>query len=179
MGLNVHHKNNKIKIWFLVIFLTILSVVIIILYLKKSINTNLIKSPSYQPTTNQPKVDANQTKNKGETTPVTGVDLNKNTTEIPVSKGAELSINKLEQSNGIITYTAKISGSISNNGICSATYTNDISKPVTRSSTPNNLTCGPVDIPEGEFSAIGNWVLTVRYFADNVQLITTQNIEVK
>lgn len=106
------------------------------------------------------------------------VDNTKTTDDIPVAKETEVAIKELVQQNGSITYTATIENP-GESGTCSATFTNDNDRPVVRTTTAEGSNCGPVAIPEAEFSTLGQWTLTLRYYTNNTQAVTTQTIEIK
>jgi hypothetical protein len=106
------------------------------------------------------------------------VDNTKTTDNIPVAKETKVSIKDLAQQNGSITYSATIENP-GESGTCSATFTHDNDRPVVRTTTAEESTCGPVVIPEAEFSTLGQWTLTLRYYTNNTQAITTKTIEIK
>lgn len=106
------------------------------------------------------------------------VDNTKTTNDIPVAKETNVTIEKLSQENGSITYSATI-GNPGESGTCSATFSNNTDRPVTRTTTAEGPSCGPVSIPEAEFSTLGTWTLTLRYYTNNTQAVATQTIEIK
>lgn len=126
----------------------------------------------------QNKSDVTNPQTKGIAEPNNDVDSSKNTSEIPVSDSTSVEITSLQQGNGQITYSAKFTGQ-SSDGTCSATFTNELARPVIRTTPAKDSICGPVSIPETEFTTLGNWVLTVRYYKDNTQAVATKSIEVK
>jgi len=106
------------------------------------------------------------------------VDVSQTTNNVPVSPTTTIEVSDLSQSNGAINYTAKISGA-STGGTCNANFSNDIARPVSRTTSASNGACGPVSIPETEFSTIGQWKLTLRYYTNDTQAVITKDIEVK
>lgn len=108
----------------------------------------------------------------------TNVDASKSPNTIPVSTTTSVEITNLQQSNGKVIYAATVTNP-AGSGTCSAVFTNDIAKPVTRTTGADGTSCGPVSIPESEFSAIGTWTLTLRYYTDGTQAVTTKTIDVK
>lgn len=119
----------------------------------------------------------NQTKTKANDS-IKGVDGTKNSSEIPVSNTTSIEITELSQVGQLINYSATINNS-SSNGICSASFTKEGSLPVKKDDTISGNKCGPFSISANTFDSIGEWTLTLRYFADNAQAVTTSKIEVK
>lgn len=108
----------------------------------------------------------------------TDVDITKSTSEVPVSETLHVKITDLTQGGRGITYRATISDS-AKDGTCSATFTNSLDRPVIRTTASRNNVCGPVTIPETEFSALGIWTLTLRFYTDNVQAVDTKTVEIQ
>jgi hypothetical protein len=106
------------------------------------------------------------------------VDNTKTTDNIPVSKETTVTIKNLVQQDGSITYSATVEN-YGESGTCSATFTNDNDRPVVRTTAAEQSNCGPITIPEAEFSTLGKWTLTLRYYTNNTQAIATQTIEIK
>jgi len=108
------------------------------------------------------------------------VDASQSTDQVPISTTAAVEIVDLHQSNGSVVYSATISNSGSS-GTCSAVFSNNANaaQPVTRTIASSGSSCGPVSIPEVEFSAIGQWTLTLRYYTGDAQAVATKTIEVK
>lgn len=106
------------------------------------------------------------------------VDKSKNTSEVPISETAKLEILKLAQENREVIYSAAVTNG-SGGGTCSAVFTHELAKPVISTTSAHNGKCGPTSIPETEFSALGTWTLTLRYYTDNTQAVATQTVEVR
>lgn len=106
-----------------------------------------------------------------------GVDPNKSTSEIPVKQDASLTITSLQQSGGSVSYAATFAG-IDGGGTCSAQFTATGAKPVTRTTQPSGQECS-ASIPEMEFTQLGEWTLTVRYYNSSTQVTATQAINVR
>lgn len=105
------------------------------------------------------------------------VDTRKTTDEIPVAENVTVSINSLSQnSDGIVEYRA--SASQAGNGTCSALFTSELGKPVTRTSETTNGTCS-AKIPGMEFDALGKWTLTLRYYSNNTQAVDTKDVNIR
>lgn len=118
-----------------------------------------------------------QKDSKGQTTNP-NVDASKTTNEIPVSTLTTLSITRLVQEDGNI----KIASNLENpgaSGTCSVQFTSDVAKPVSRTVDAVNGTCPEITIPEQEFSAIGTWKATLRYYTSDTQAVDTKITEIK
>lgn len=104
----------------------------------------------------------------------------KTTDEIPVAATGSLEITTLEQRNDTVVYAGAIQN-IATNGICSALFehANSAARPVTHTSSATNGTCPEVSISQVEFGARGEWKLTLRYYVDDEQLVTTKIFEVQ
>lgn len=106
------------------------------------------------------------------------VDTSKTTDEVPVAESTSVSITRLSQENGQVSYEAAITNPGAT-GSCSAVFTNKIAKPVTQVTPSSGDKCGPVHIPETSFSALGEWTLTLRYYTNDTQATATKTIEIK
>lgn len=164
-------------------FLTYGIVVLIVLVgaivlLEKLRFTNFIRDPFYvpQPDANSAAADSTLSSKSDLVGQDTG-NVSKNTAEIPVSSTIKVSIDSVTQDSQTVTYRASISNG-ADNGTCSAVFTKDNSKPVTRVTTANSGSCGPVSIPNLEFESVGIWTLSLRYFVDGSQAVATQTVEV-
>lgn len=104
------------------------------------------------------------------------VDTRMTTNEIPVSDELAVTIDSLSQNqNGEVEYTATAN---SKQGTCAALFTNDLGKPVSRTSETTSGSCS-ASIPALEFDAIGTWKLTLRYYANDHQAIATKDVNVE
>lgn len=130
------------------------------------------KEANSSDTTNPTSKEANAS-----ATPSDDVDTSKTTDQIPVSNDVSVSITNLTYENGNVTYQAAITNSTG--GTCSAVFTNEIGKPVTRNTEANGASCGPVIIPDYAFDAIGTWKLTLRYYSNDHQATDSKDIEVR
>jgi len=106
----------------------------------------------------------------------------KTTDQIPLNNSVVVTIDELAQSNGLITFKATVASSIQG-GKCSLSLTNPNDKPVTRTvnATSSNSTqiCGPIEISEQEFSYLGEWTATLRYYINDTQALATKAITIK
>lgn len=115
---------------------------------------------------------------KDDTTPGT----DKTTDQIPVSETLVATFTDLSQSGGYI----KFSGTANDDktgGSCSIVFTNPNDRPVSRTSqaTQNGgkAVCGPIQIPETEFSFLGEWTATFRYYTDDSQAVVERKITIQ
>lgn len=160
-----------------IIFLVVLSI------LEKSRVTDIIKDPFYTDPSSLDKNNAQndptlKRKNDVVANDVQSFDVNKDSSEIPESTNVSLTIDLIEQANGRITYSATVSNP-AGKGTCSVVFTKDGSKPVTRVDETQTNKCGPISIPELEFESVGTWIMTLRYYSNNTQAVTTKTIEVR
>ena len=106
------------------------------------------------------------------------VDATKTTDQIPNNPALSLTITKLEQKNGAVAYQAELNDK-TQNGTCAAEFTSEGARPVTSTTSASNGICGPVSIPELQFTKIGDWKLTLRYYTNNTQVSTQQTFSVR
>jgi len=106
----------------------------------------------------------------------------KTTDQIPVNDSISVTVDELTQSNGVIRFKATTTSSV-HGGKCSLTLTNPNDKPVTRTVSASNSDsteiCGPIEIPEQEFSYLGEWTATIRYYINDTQVVATKAINIK
>jgi flagellar basal body-associated protein FliL len=107
---------------------------------------------------------------------------NQTTDQIPVSDTLTATITTLNQANGVVTFNGSVNSEAAN-GKCTITFSNPNDKPVARTvdavMSGGSSVCGPVQIPENEFSYLGTWSATFRYFNDNTQAIATKDITIQ
>lgn len=107
------------------------------------------------------------------------------TTSQTVPLSSQLSVINITetQDKGIVKATAEVGGTKVVSGSCVFTFENELSRPVVRQAVPRNdglaFICKTGDIPEVEFSAIGIWKLTVRYYDNGAQAVGTENVTIK
>ena len=164
----MHKKPNK-----KIITLTIIALCVLIIALGYAWYTTHQSHPSNSTNTS---TDTTTTKPKQSdaSTPTT----EKTTNQIPPSTTMSMTIDTLEEKNGIVTY----SGTVTNpapNGACSAVFTSKINRPVTSTPTYSNGSCGPASIPAADFTSIGTWTLTLRYFTNDSQVSASRNINIQ
>ena len=106
----------------------------------------------------------------------------KTTDQIPANNSVSITVDELTQSNGVVRFKATTTSTASG-GKCSLTLTNPNDKPVTRTvdaKVSNSVdTCGPIEIPEQEFSYLGEWTATLRYYINDTQVVVTKAINIQ
>lgn len=104
------------------------------------------------------------------------------TNQIPVNGGLTVTIDQLEQTNGEVVFVGS-SNSGDKGGTCSITFTNPNDRPVSRSVTAEingtRSICGPVQIPDTEFSFVGEWKATFRYYVNETQAVAEKNLTIQ
>ncbi len=183
----VNNQKNKKKRTIYVVSAVVLALLGLLFVLEKTHVTDFVKNPFSKTvptaTTNAQKTDtANKNDptegNKTSQTTTPGVDSSKSTSEIPSTSTLKATVDSLTQQNGVVTASVSLSDPSSSAGTCSFTFTKDQAKPVVRSVVASNLQCA-TSIPELEFSSIGQWVLTVRYFNNDAQASAQQEITIR
>lgn len=142
-------------------------------------STETVDTDGRQDTVNEsPKNNNPATKGDTDTTGNKGL----NTDEVPVAVALSASITTLEQSGDAVNFSAKINGTASN-GTCVVTFSNANDRPVTKefsSTTKDNITtCGPVSIPSLEFSFLGEWNVSLRYYTGTEQVVTEGKVTIQ
>lgn len=133
-------------------------------------------SPSPSPTT-QSSNDTNHG-TKDDVNPGT----DKTTDQIPVSTDLTATIDELSQSNGLVSFKGSANDSKSG-GTCSVVFSNPNDRPITRTVKSNvngsTATCETIQIPETEFSFLGEWEVTFRYYSGDIQAVTEGKIGIR
>lgn len=115
---------------------------------------------------------------KEDTTPGT----DKTTDQIPVSDTLEASIDELGQSGGYVTLVGSVTNA-KTSGSCSVAFTNPNDRPITRTVnatlTGDKAICETVKIPETEFSFLGEWTATLRYYSNDTQAVAERKITIQ
>lgn len=179
--MRIKYKNSKITKMLIVGLILLASLALIVFTLEKLRITNFIQDPFYKE-----ELSATEQANKEDPTQETKEDVSsdlksnstKSTSDIPVSTQANLAIEYLTQTDGHITYRSVITGTVSDGGTCSITFTKDGAKPVVATSSAKDYVCTSEPIPEQQFSMIGVWHATVRYFSEDQQIIASQDMQV-
>jgi cytoskeletal protein RodZ len=105
------------------------------------------------------------------------VDATKTTDQIPTNPSLILTISKLAQENGAVTYEASLNDK-NQNGTCAAEFTSKGARPITSTTDAKNGTCGPISIPELQFTKIGDWNFTLRYYTKNTQVSAQKTLSI-
>lgn len=96
--------------------------------------------------------------------------------DVPVNEAASLSISQLEQTDNEVTLNSSLSGA-DQAGTCVASFTHPGGRPVIREFPSNGQNgCGSLTIPAIEFSALGEWQLTLRFYNEGEQVIARESI---
>lgn len=101
------------------------------------------------------------------------VDTTQTTDQIPTSTGVLVSIKNLSHENGTVSYTADVTGATT--GTCSAVFTSQMGKPVTRTTDTSSGVCS-ASISEAEFDALGTWTLSLRFYSNNTQANASKDV---
>ncbi len=107
----------------------------------------------------------------------------KTTDEIPVSEVMIASFTDLTQSNGEVIFNGSANDSTAG-GSCSIVFSNPNDRPVSRTTKAtingDKAVCETVKISDTEFSFLGEWTATFRYYAaDNTQAIAEGKITIR
>lgn len=138
-------------------------------------------SPPVQKTTTQDSNDTNHgTKEDAGTD--TDMETDKTTDQIPVDETLTATFTNLAQSNGYVTFSGSANDT-STGGTCSIVFTNSNDRPISRTvhATQANgkAVCETVQIPETEFSFLGEWTATFRYYINDTQAVTERKITIQ
>jgi hypothetical protein len=94
----------------------------------------------------------------------------------------QATITKLAQENGSILFTATVPDS-SSSGTCVITFASENSRPVVKQVSSTNKDgsslCGPLAIPEYEFSYLGEWTVSLQYTSQSAQATVGGRITIK
>lgn len=104
------------------------------------------------------------------------------TDQVPVSDKLSASITQLEQAGDEVKISAKIDNSPSV-GRCVIIFSNPNDRPLTKevdaTLQDGSALCGPLSIPALEFSYIGEWTATVRYYLGEEQAVAEKKVVIK
>jgi len=170
-----HTKRNIISV-------IIIVVVVLIAYTSTSFALKLW--PFTQPTPSDTQSDSTSTSTDSSKDNIPSSDngSTKTTDQVPVDTALNATINTLEQKNGLVTFNGSVSPALAG-GTCSLTFTNPNDKPINRTSesTTDNTSsvCKQITVPETEFSYLGTWTTTFRYFVGEKQVVATKDIVIQ
>lgn len=105
---------------------------------------------------------------------------NQTTDQIPAAHTGTLTITTLAQRDDSIIYSASLEN-IDTTGTCSALFehADGAARPVTHTTFSTDFGCSEATVSRAEFTARGTWNLTLRYYINNTQLVSTKSIEVR
>lgn len=106
----------------------------------------------------------------------THVDLHSNPEDIPTAENISISLLSISQNGNVVSYEAQTTGE--STGQCSILFTHEVGKPVSRSYETTSGLCGGT-VPAIEFDALGEWTVTMRFYADSTQASTTGKVTVE
>ncbi len=143
--------------------------------------TNLWPFTKNEDTTSPLLEDPNKNASKEDLT-VPDETSTKTTDEIPINTTIAASIDTLRETDTAVTFT----GSVNNKeagGKCSITFSNPDSKPVIRTADATNngefSICGPIEIPINDFTLLGTWSATFRYYINDMQAVASKDIVIQ
>jgi cytoskeletal protein RodZ len=114
--------------------------------------------------------------------PAASDNTSKTTNQVPVDSALVATIDRLDQTNGVVTFQGSVNSPLPG-GNCSIIFTNPNDKPVTQTANAtlsNGMAkCGPIQIPEQQFTYLGEWNATFRYYINGSQVVTIKAITIK
>ena len=182
-------KKSKVTHNTKIIYVAIAIILFLVIILATTRYFNVWPFSSQQSVSNQDvNIDNNQTIDDNtanivteKTTPTTD-NQNNTTDQIPVNQNLVANITQLNQSDANINFNSEITGPVSK-GTCVVNFTNPNDRPVTRqfeATLDNNIAvCGPIKIPEIEFSYLGEWNVNLRYYVGTEQAVSEGKILIK
>lgn len=106
----------------------------------------------------------------------------KTTDQVPINKDLVATITQLEQLDDTVKFSATIENSTSA-GTCVVTFTNPNDRPVTKqfdATIKDGVTlCKSSDIPSLEFSYLGAWSVSFRYYVGGEQITATGEVTIQ
>jgi len=105
----------------------------------------------------------------------------KSTDDVPVSESFSAAITKLEQNDNQISFAAKISNS-KNPGTCVVTFSNPNDRPIVKqfdSTSKDSVTLCESTFSALEFSYLGEWNVSLRYYVGSEQAFTEGRVIIK
>lgn len=109
-------------------------------------------------------------------------DASKNSDQIPVDTSMTASIAQLSETDGQVNFTGKVTNTDSA-GTCVVTFSNPNDRPVTKQFTATYANgtsqCGPMHVSAYEFSYLGQWQVSFRYYTGDKQATAESTIAIK
>jgi len=171
-------KSQRILIISLAVVLVVALVLVYLIPFKGSLlGWQPFRTTETQPTSQQG-LDSDTTQtDKGGDSPQT-------TDQIPINPDLTATIVDLKQANGFVLFSGTTNATKSN-GQCSILFTNPNDRPISRTLEAKNvngvMTCGPIQIAETEFSYLGEWTVTFRYYTsdNNSQAVAEKKLTIE
>lgn len=156
----------------------------------------LAHSQGWWPSTQKPnsKVDGNNVQNtttnaspknnnvvaKSDETAKTNQTSNQTTDQVPTNTDASATIVQLEQVSGNVLIVARVENTTTG-GMCVVTFTNPNDRPITKEFSPSekdgSISCS-TSIPAYEFSFLGTWHATLRYYQGSKQVTAEGDVKI-
>lgn len=173
--------NNRHIVVVVVVLLIILALTLVALELTGV--TNLIrKQPEVSNTKQETKANNQAKQDFIEKSTSKNSNTDKTSDQVPVSKDLTATISQLEQTDEGIIFSATIANS-PDAGRCVVTFTNPNDKPVVKevdATVKDGVAlCGPLTVSPLEFSYLGEWQATLRYYLDDQQAIASGKVVIR
>ena len=100
---------------------------------------------------------------------------------VPISTSTDVKNLIADQKSGAVHANADVTNATDASATCVFTFENPNDKPVVRqvSVSAKGSVCDSGDIPEQEFTHLGQWKVTLRYYSNNTQAVATTNITIQ
>lgn len=170
-------KKSKKPLVILLIVATVLIVGGVVFFLVRSNSQS--SSSQFTPVSEEEKNNAQTTPSPEKEGDTTTPPSDQTSDEVPVNPNAVLAITHLDQHDNAVHLDSTLSGSNSN-GTCVATFTNPSSRPVVKEFASNGTRgCGPLTVAALEFSAVGDWNLSLRFYNEGQQVAAERSISIQ
>lgn len=107
---------------------------------------------------------------------------NQTTDQVPISTAMSASLTRLVQENNTVSVVMSVSNPTDKRGRCVVTFTNPQDRPITKEFDPSSkaetLLCA-TDVPAYEFSFLGSWHVTGRYYVGDHQVTSEGDVVIK
>lgn len=158
--------------WIIAGILAVALLILVALFLFSHQQSKVNQIPPHSVTTPQNKEGIPPASSQGSSSSPSTTD------QIPKSSSMSMAIDSVVEQNGSVTYSGTVGNPVAG-GKCSAIFTSKIDKPVTDTPVFKNNTCGPSSVPSTEFTSLGTWTLTLRYFTNSTQVSASKDIEIR
>lgn len=106
----------------------------------------------------------------------------KTSDQVPVNKDLIATITRLEQTDEGVIFSATVTNSPTA-GRCVVTFTNPNDKPVVKevdaTTKDGTALCGPLTVSPLEFSYLGEWQVTLRYYFNDQQAVASEKVTIR